>query len=271
MNSIQPAAHARAVTGFRDSEAGTRSIAHCAWNRSLLWLLVRFLPVVILSSLSITPAQANGGSGTITNGQPINGTITGQGVDTYTFNAAQGATFVISLGETGNHYSLFRPQLEVRAPGQTAGPSEARPYYTRRQITNAAAGNWTIIVSRLDSDQSSGGSYALKLAVADGGGAALTAGQNQNGTNARGGFDVYSFTGTAGQKKRLTLTGTGGAGFVPEVHAFGPDGADLGSVYCDKGCSMDVDTGKGTYTTMVWKNDDNDVTGSYSLSVSNAN
>ena len=270
MNTIQPAAHARAVTGFTDSKAGTGSIASCAWNRSLLWLLVRFLPILILSCLSVTPAQADGVSGAITSGNPVNGTITGQGVDTYTFRVEQGATFVVSLGETGNHYSLFRPQLEVRAPGQTAGPSEARPYYTRREVTNAAAGDWTIIVSRLDSDQSSGGSYALKLAEA-GSGTALTAARNQTGANVRGGFDVYSFTGTPGQTKRLTLTSTGGDGFVPEVHAFGPGGADLGSVYCDKGCSMDVNTGDGSYTAMVWKNDDNDVTGSYSLSVSNAN
>jgi len=233
----------------------------------------RFLlaSLLILTAWGVNPAHADGVSSTITNAQTVNGTITGQGVDIYTFNVKQGATIVLSLGETGNHYSLFRPQLEVRAPGQTAGPSEARPYYTRRQITNATAGDWKFIVSRLDNDQSSGGNYALKLAVAGAGGTALAPGQNQNGTNARGGFDVYSFSGTAGQKKRLTLTGTGGAGFVPEVYAFGPKGEDLGSVYCLTSCSMDVDTGNGAYTAMVWKNDDNDVTGSYSLSVSNAN
>jgi hypothetical protein len=231
---------------------------------------VLLLSFLILTCRGVEPAHADSVTGTITSGKTVNGTITGQGVDIYTFRVEQGATFVVSLGETGNHDSHFRPQLEVRAPGQTAGPSEARPYYTRRQITNAAAGDWTIIVSRLDSDQTSGGSYALKLAEA-GSGTALTAGQNQNGTSARGGFDVYSFTGTPGQKKRLTLTRTGGEGFVPEVHAFGPGGADFGSVYCAESCSMDVDTGNGTYTAMVWKNDDHDVTGSYSLSVGNAN
>ena len=49
MNPIQPAAQLRAGTGFRDSKAGTGSIAHCASNRSRLWLLVRFLPLVILT------------------------------------------------------------------------------------------------------------------------------------------------------------------------------------------------------------------------------
>ncbi len=126
------------------------------------------LSVLFLTSWCVQTAHADGVSGTITSGNTVNGTITGQGVDTYTFRVEQGATFVVSLGETGNHDSHFRPQLEVRAPGQTVGPSEARPYYTRRQITNAAAGDWKIIVSRLDSDQSSGGSYALKLADADG-------------------------------------------------------------------------------------------------------
>jgi hypothetical protein len=232
---------------------------------------VLLLSFLILSCLSITPAHADGVSGTITSGKTVNGKITGQGVDIYTFTVKQGARFVVSLGETGNHDSFFRPQLEVRAPGQTAGPYEARPYYTRRQVANAAAGDWMLIVSRMDSDKSSGGSYALKLADASGGDTALTPGKSQKGTNTRGGFDVYSFTGTPGQKKRLTLTRTGGKGFVPEVYAFGPGGADLGSVYCAESCSMDVDTGNGAYTAMVWKNDDHDVTGSYSLSVSNAN
>jgi hypothetical protein len=232
---------------------------------------VLLLSFLILTSRGIEPAHANAVKGTIINGKTVNGTIIKQGVDIYTFSVKQGATFVVSLGETGNHDSHFRPQLEVRAPGQTVGPYEARPYYTRRQITNAAAGDWKIIVSRLDNDRSSGGSYALKLADASGGGTALMSGHSQKGTNTRGGFDVYSFTGTAGQKKRLTLTRTGGKGFVPEVYAFGPGGADIGSVYCAESCSMDVDTGNGAYTAMVWKNDDHDVTGSYSLSVSNAN
>jgi hypothetical protein len=224
----------------------------------------------VLASAVANPARADGVSGAITDGKTINGKITGQGVDIYTFSVKQGARFVVSLGETGNHDSHFRPQLEVRAPGQKLGPYEARPYYTRRQVTNAAAGDWKIIVSRLDSDQSSGGSYALKIVDGLSGGTALTPGQNQNGTNERGGIDVYSFTGTQGQKQRLTLTRTDGKGYVPELQVFGPGGADLGSVYCDKGCSLDVDTDSGTYTAMVFKHDDQDVTGSYTLSVSNA-
>jgi len=57
MNAIQPAAHARAVTGFTDSKAGTGSIVSSAWNRSLLWLLVRFLPVVVLT-FAVSAPQA---------------------------------------------------------------------------------------------------------------------------------------------------------------------------------------------------------------------
>ena len=111
----------------------------------------------------------------------------------------------------------------------------------------------------MDSDQSSGGSYALKLADAASGGTALAPGQNQNGTNARGGFDVYSFAGTVGiMKKAPDLNaGAGGDGFMPEVYAFGPGGTAIGSVYCGGSCSLDVDAGNGTYTAMkkVWKHD----------------
>ena len=59
-----------------------------------------------------------------------------------------------SLGESGSHDPHFVPQLEVIPPGAKAGPSEARPYYTNRQVLNAAAGNWTLRVSRLDSNDS---------------------------------------------------------------------------------------------------------------------
>lgn len=232
--------------------------------------MTRLLAALVIAG--VVPAHANGVNSSISSGDTKTGTVTGSGHDDYTFRVAQGTTFVVSLGETGVHDSNFLPQLEVRAPGQAMGTWEGRPYYTRKQITNAAAGDWKIIVSRTDSDQSSGGTYALKLvAVAGDGATAMSQGQEKTGTNTRGGLDAYSFSGTAGQTKRLTLARTGGEGFAPEVYVFGPNGEDIGSVYCAEGCSMDVATGNGTYTAMVWKNDDHDVTGSYSLSVGNAN
>src|SRR5258708_1549044 len=115
MNLIQPAAHARAVTGFTDSKAGTRSIVSFAWNRSLLWLLVRFLPVVILSCLSISPAHADGVNGKITSGKSVTGTIT-SGTDSYSFKVAAGSSFVVSVAETGVYDTNFIPMIGLVAP-----------------------------------------------------------------------------------------------------------------------------------------------------------
>ena len=231
----------------------------------------RLFGLSLLSLLSlIQSAHANGVSGTITDGKTVTGTISASGHDDYSFSATQGATFIVSLGETGTHDQLFRPQLEVIPPGATSGPYEARPYYTNRVVTKAAAGNWTLRVSRLDSGNSSGGSYALKLAVV-GSGAQIAAGQDKSGTNTRGGIDVYTFAGTAGHSSHLTLTPTSHNKFVPEIYVFGPDGAQVSGVYCAAKCSFDVPTANGTYTVMALKHDDHDVTGSYALSVSNAN
>jgi len=55
MNAIRPAAHARAVTGFTDSKAGTGSIVSSDSNRSPLHLLVRFLLLSILTFFLSAP------------------------------------------------------------------------------------------------------------------------------------------------------------------------------------------------------------------------
>jgi len=227
--------------------------------------------LLVLASASVNPARADGVSGAITNGQSKTGTVTGNGHDDYSFTASRGATFIVSLGETGNHDTHFVPQLEVIPPGAKAGPYEARPYYTNRRVVNAAAGKWTLRISRLDSNDSSGGTYALKLAVAGGAATAITPGQDKSGSNTRGDMDVYTFTGTSGHTARVTLNPTSGNHFVPEVHVFGPDGALANGMWCAARCSFDVPTTNGTYTVTALKHDDHDVTGTYTLSVSNAN
>jgi hypothetical protein len=227
--------------------------------------------LLILASASVNPARADGVSGAISNGQTVSGTVTGSGHDDYSFSSSQGGTFIVSLGETGNHDQHFVPQLEVIPPGAIAGQSEARPYYTNRQVVKAAAGKWTLRVSRLDSNDTSGGTYTLKLAVAGGAGTALTPDQDKSGSNTRGDMDVYTFAGTSGHTARVTLNPTSGNHFAPEVDVFGPDGALANGMWCAARCSFDVPTTNGTYTVTALKHDDSDVTGTYTLSVSNAN
>jgi hypothetical protein len=272
MNSIQPAARARAVTGFQDVKAGAGSIAHCAWNRSLLWLLVKFLPLVILTSLSVGPARANGVTGTIANGQTVNGAVSGKGIDTYTFHAVAGGAFVVALAETGQHDPSFRPEINVLAPGASGGPGSAHPFYASFVQPNAAEGTWTLKISR-SGGGTSGGSYALTLVQTPGAVAtnhAMAPGQPYVGSNTRGQLEAWTFNGAAGHAKTLTVNVTGGAGFVPEALVFSPTGDLAGGFGCGLGTCTPHDVpikANGTYTIIVRKTDGEDVTGGYSLSV----
>jgi hypothetical protein len=272
MNSIQPAAHARAVTGFTNSKAGTGSIAHCAWNRSLLWLLVRFLPLVILTSLSVAPAQANGVAGTVANGRTVNGTITGKGSDTYTLKVAAGSAFVVAVAETGPRDPSFIPRIDVIAPGATEGPGSAHPFYASFVQPNAAEGTWTFKVSRAGGG-TTGGSYSLTLLTTPGAVAAdhaMAPGQPYSGSNARGQLEAWTFNGAAGRAKTLTVNLTGGNGFDAEALVFSPTGDLAGGFGCGEGACASHDVpikANGTYTIIVRKTDGEDVTGAYSLSV----
>jgi hypothetical protein len=279
MNPIQPAAHARAVTGFRDSRAGTRNIAHFAWNRSVLWLLVRFLPLVMLTCWNAAPAHADGVKGTISSGQTVNGTIIGTGVDNYTFQVTAGSSFVVSVGETGPHDATFMPRIDLVAPGGIDGPGIWRPLHARLVETNAAEGTWSVKVSRAEAGGTTGGTYALTLIQLPGivspsasiAGGAMSPGAN-SGSNVRGQVDVWIFDGVAGQTKTLTLNQTGGAGFFPEMNVFAPTGSDAGGIDCLTSCSLDVAIKtSGVYTVLAWRKDSADVTGKYTLSVNDKN
>jgi hypothetical protein len=272
MNAIQSAAHVRAVTGFGDSKAGTRSIAHCAWNRSLMWLLVRFLPIVVLSCLSVAPAQANGIAGTVANGQTVNGAVSGKGVDAYAFHAGAAGAFVVAVAETGPHDPSFVPRIEVIAPGATEGPVSAHPFYASFVQPNAAEGAWTFKVSR-GGGGTKGGSYALRLVTTPGAVAAdhaMAPGQPYAGSNARGQLEAWTFNGAAGHAKTLTVNLTGGNGFDAEALVFSPTGDLAGGFGCGEGACASHDVpikANGTYTIIVRKTDGEDVTGAYSLSV----
>src|SRR5665213_2348592 len=149
MNPIQPAAHACVVTGFATSKAGTQSIASCAWNRSLLWLLVRFLPLVILACGGIAPAYADGVNAVISSGKTVTGQIaSASGFDTYTFEVpVAGISFVLDLAETGPHDESFLPSLNLTDPtGHMSG--KGRVGSQVMSIPNAAEGKWIVKVDR---------------------------------------------------------------------------------------------------------------------------
>ncbi len=280
MNPIQPAAHARAGTGFQDGKAGSRGIVPYAWNRSLLWLLVRFLPLVVLTSLSIGPAHADGVSGKITNGQTITGTLTGLGSDTYTFKVPAGrGSFVLSVGETGPHTTNFVPEIDLAAPVTGDGPGLGHPLNTLLEVPNAVEGTWSVKVHRADEGSTTAGSYALTLvqvpsSFVQGGlmAVAMTKGADNSGSTNRGKIEVWTFSGVAGQTETLTLNHTGDTGSGPEIHVFTPTGDFAGGFNCSKSCNQDVLTPtSGVYTAVAFKNDGADITATYTLSVNDKN
>lgn len=276
MNAIQPAAHARAVTGFTDSKAGTASIVSCVWNRSLLWLLVRFLPMIALTCAGVGPAHADGVNAVISSGKTVTGRIASRsGFDTYTFTVpVAGSSFVLGLAETGPHDETFVPSLALTDPaGHLSG--KGRLVSEVVSIPNAAEGKWIVKVDRHNYG-STGGAYALTLieipgAIVGSAGApavALTPGRSYPQSSLPGQLNVFNFQGVAGHKMTLSLDPAAGSEVFPQVAIFAPGGGPAGGVGCNKGCSQDFTAAaSGTYTIVAWRIDDSAVTGTYSLSV----
>ena len=237
--------------------------------RKAAWLLA----ALAIFSAHAHIAHANGASSSIANGDTKTGTVTGTGVDSYTFKATAGTAFVANLAETGTHDANFIPKLDLAAPGG-GGMGNANALFTRLVQFSAAEGTWTIKVSRGDDKGLTGGSYALTLVQVPGAGnpTAMARGRDYSGSYSRSTVDVYTFTGVAGHTATLTLKPTDQTGFAPEIAVYTPSGETAGGRQCITGCDQDVATDSaGTYTVLVWKHDANDVAGTYSLTVNDKN
>jgi len=217
------------------------------------------LSLLVLATAGINPAHADGVTGTISDGQTVTGTIT--------------VAFVATVSETGPDDATFVPVIDLVAPGGALGGGSGHPLYARLEQSNAAAGPWTAKVSR-GNQGTTGGTYALTIMQVPGASAAvaLSPGSPSSGSNTRGQVDVFTFTGVAGQTKTLTLSPTGGDGFIPQVSVYTPAGVSAGMFGCSETCSRDIPiTTDGTFTVLAWKQDNNDVTGAYTLSVNDKN
>jgi hypothetical protein len=238
------------------------------------------LSLLAMTSRGLSPAHADGVSGTIDNGQTVNGTVTGSGIDSYTFNVMGGTSFVVSVSETGTHDATFAPGIDLVPPAGN-GDGIGNGLHAKLQEINAAAGPWAVKVSRADeSGSTTGGTYALTLiqvpgTISPSGGVvkgAMSPGGTYSGSITRGNIDVYTFTGVAGQTGALTLNATGGNAFSPEISVFTPTGASVGGIECVASCSQDVSiTAAGTWTVLVDRQDNKDVSGTYTLSLNYKN
>jgi len=253
-----------------------KSIKPAARKRGRIVSLL-LLSLLFLTSWCVRAAHADGVKATIKNGQTIKGALTGKGSDTYTFKITGGSSFFVSVAETGPHDDTFVPGITLTAPdGDTRG--RWAPLFTLLKKQNAVEGTWSVKIDQAGRGTVSG-NYALTLVQVPGavpatGGitvGALSSGVDQRGTNSRGKIDVWTFNGVAGHTATLTLNKTGGEGFAPEVALVSPTGNILGGASCDS-CSQDFSlTAAGVYTVVAWKSDEHDVTGTYTLSVSDKN
>jgi hypothetical protein len=227
--------------------------------------------LLILASAGINPAHADGVSSQITSGVAKTGTLSGANIDTYTFSAAAGGTMVAVVSETGAHDENFIVGLERTEPGGAAR-GKWKTYFTEQVDPGTTQGNWTYKISRAEHGTSGSGAYKLNIMqVPYAGATAMSVGQNYNDSLAQGDIKAYSFTGTAGQSKTLTLNQTSGTGYPPKLSIYDASGNLITGKGCTPSCSETFQTAStGTYTVLLTRYDEGGDASGYSLSVNSA-
>ncbi|HZL35248.1 MAG TPA: dockerin type I domain-containing protein [Tepidisphaeraceae bacterium] len=237
--------------------------------------------------LAVAPAtqaaDPDGDSGPIASGQTKAGTINWTGdLDVYTFTAAAGNTFDLSLGDAGAT-SQLQPYLQVFGPdgtrvGNTFNYATNTSVNVIYNVPSADGGTYTVVVQ--DAVGNHLGAYDLELAVApatqapdsDGDGGPIVSGQTKAGTiNRTGDLDVFTFTAAAGNTFDLSLGDPDAASQLqPYLQVFGPNGTRVGNTFnYATNTSVSViytvpSADGGTYTAVVQDAVGNHV-GSYDL------
>jgi RHS repeat-associated protein len=276
MNSSKATAQDRAGIRFQDNQSAALNIARRDPNRSTLWLLARFLPLLILAIiLGISPAHATG----IGNGEVVTGAITGAGVDTYTFNCNSGDTFFASVELTGTH--TYDAELQVWDPSNVNVSNTTAFYNSMIKRVGAASGQWTLKVNIYHGTGSQHITYALTV-IRIPGAAAISAGNAGGwlspsatatpGTMYRGELNVYNFTavhGSGSNTATITLTRSSGS-FETEIRVIRPDGSDWGGNFGINYSVNITSVASGNYTVVVYRHGDGDTTDGYTIAASGA-
>ncbi|HEX4794714.1 MAG TPA: SdrD B-like domain-containing protein [Humisphaera sp.] len=206
----------------------------------------------------------------IGSGQTIAGNISHVGqIDTYTFSAAAGSSFNISLGDA-SAASGMHPYVQVLNPAATriinAGSSSLNTSVgTTYQVPPTSGGSFTVLVQ--DFFGTGTGAYDLELVKApaaqaadsNGDGGVIVSGQTKAGTiNRTGDLDVFTFAAAAGDSFDISLGDASAASAMhPYLQVFAPTGARIinagsSSVNTSVGTTYRVPPGAaGTYTAIV--------------------
>jgi trimeric autotransporter adhesin len=206
----------------------------------------------------IIPSGEDGGA--MTNGTTRPGVLALGDLDPWTFDATQGNTIVVAIGEvTGS--AAFTPWIRLVAPngavvGNTWGAAAAQI-----QVAAPITGRYTVIVSTADVGRAGTGSYRLTLVKAPGTltvssgdqGGALTNGAIHAGSISVGDVDAWPFSATQGNTLVVGLGEvTGSAAFTPWLRLVAPNGAVVGNTWGAAAAQIQVSApATGTYTVVV--------------------
>lgn len=161
----------------------------------------------------------------VENGKVITGTIKAGETQHFSFNAEKGASFLVTLRETGPHVEGFLPGLELKDPAGQFIDAGSRPHFYRINMTNApAGGTWSLDVNRSDTNDK-GGSYALSLLKFPGTkGKTAKLGGSYKGAVTQGTVDIYTIRGFANYSARASIVPAAGSKQPLETQIVSPSG-----------------------------------------------
>jgi alkylated DNA nucleotide flippase Atl1 len=226
----------------------------------------------------VVPAGDEGGP--MTNGANHIGAIDVGDLDMWSFSAAVGETFALSLAEPAADAALT-PWLRVYSPAGRLVLEDWNNVATQVSRTATEPGVYTVIVGTRDVGLDATGAYQLVLAKAPGGfvvpagddGGPVTNGANQAGTIAPGDLDMWTFDATQGESFVLSLAErSGDPDFMPWIRVIAPSGRlileDWNTVATQVAQTA---TETGTFTVIVGTRDVGlDATGTYQLILAKA-
>jgi trimeric autotransporter adhesin len=218
--------------------------------------------------------------GPMTAGATHGGNISIGDLDPWTFNATQGNTIVVAIGEvTGS--AAFTPWIRLVAPngaviGNTWGAAAAQIH-----VAAPATGSYTVIVGTADVGRAGTGTYRLTLVKAPGTltvssgdqGGQMTNGAIHAGSIFVGDVDAWTFTASQGNAIIVGLGEvTGSAAFTPWLRLVAPNGAVIGNTWGAAAAQVQVNApATGTYTVVVGTADVGRAgTGNYRLTLARA-
>jgi hypothetical protein len=227
--------------------------------------------VALLAGISWGAHQAHAAAANaLSANQAVTGTATGSGSASYSYTVSNNKDFVAILSETGVHDASFLPRLTITGSDNSVLDG-GRAYYKDFRISHPANGSWTVTAGRADTQNTSGGNYSLTLVQPPFSGATALSASPQAGSSDTAKVDGWTFTGTAGHNVQLAITTTGDKKFAPTLYVFSPSGVLVRVGSCG-GCESGVNvTENGTWSVAASKATDDGSTGSYTLSVTDAN